>query len=64
MYGKMLHGVIRASLCTINNTIHIIEGVSPRTSTYHLFQNPGVLNLQKLNLSLLSDKFIGSVLVI
>ena len=49
-----------ASLCYLNKlivlqkkAIRIIAGVSPRTSTYHLFQELDVLNLQQLNLYLI-----------
>ena len=49
-----------ASLCYLNKlivlqkkAIRIIAGVSPRTSTYHLFQELDVLNLQHLNLYLI-----------
>ena len=46
-----------ASLCYLNTlivlqkkTIRTIAGVSPKTPTYHLFQELGVLNLQQLKL--------------
>ena len=49
-----------ASMCYLNKlivlqkkAIRIIAGVSPRTSTYHLFQELDVLNLQQLNLYLI-----------
>ena len=49
-----------AALCYLNKlivlqkkAIRIIAGVSPRNSTYHLFQELDVLNLQQLNLYLI-----------
>ena len=49
-----------ASLCYLNKlivlqkkAIRVIAGVSPRTSTYHLFQELDVMNLQQLNLYLI-----------
>ena len=49
-----------ASICYLNKlivlqkkAIRIIAGVSPRTPTYHLFQELDVLNLQQLNLYLI-----------
>ena len=63
MYPYLLycnHVWWNASLCYLNKlivlqkkAIRIIAGVSPRTSTYHLFQELDVLNLQQLNVYLI-----------